>query len=225
MRADFEKKSGADFSSIKEFNEYIDKARQFTKRAANKFELVNPETGAHITYNVLNKVEKEIKRINRIKEREFAKIKDLPHMEMGRKTGLTIGEAAGKKVGFSDPKFANFRPLEFNPKTYAGDRDAKIQLHKIKERHQGDFIAERELNHFQNYLQSLHTAFNISSHPMHVILADDVWEIHDKIVDMGLEKFTRLYYEGKLPTLKFIYGKDAREIKMMELQNAFLGEE
>jgi hypothetical protein len=225
MRADFEKKSGADFSSIKEFNEYIDKARQFTKRAANKFELVNPETGAHITYNVLNKVEKEIKRVNRIKEREFSKIKDLPHMEMGRKTGLTIGEAAGKKVGFSDPKFENFRPLEFNPKTYAGDRDAQIQLHKIKERHQGDFIAERELNHFKNYLQSLHTAFNISSHPMHVILADDVWEIHDKIVDMGLETFTRLYYEGKLPTLKFIYGKDAREIKMMELQNAFLGEE
>jgi hypothetical protein len=225
MRADFEKKSAADFSSIKEFNAYIQKAANFTKRTANKFDLVNPKTGQHLKFNVLKKVEKEVKRINRIKDKEFAKLKDLPHREMGRATGLTIGESVNKKIGFSDPKFENFKHVDFRPKDFAGDRDAQLTLTHLKERYQGDFIHEREQQHFINYLQSLHTAFNESPHPFTLKLSDELWAIHDRLVDMGLEEFNKLYYAGMLPTIKFIYGRDERDIKIAELKQAFLGEE
>jgi hypothetical protein len=225
MRADFEKKSAADFTSIKEYNQYIEQAQHFTKRAANKFDLVNPQTGTHLSFNLLKKVEKEMKRINRIKDKEFAKLKDLPHKEMGRMTGLMIQEAVNKKIGFSDPKFENFKHLDFHPKDYAGDRDVLLNLQKIKERHQGDFIKEREMEHFTNYLASLHTAFNESTHPFTVKLSDEIWAIHDKIIEMGVEEFTRKYYAGELPTIKFIYSVEEKSSKIAELQVAFLGDE
>jgi hypothetical protein len=225
MRADFEKKSAADFTSIKEYNQYIEQAKHFTKRAANKFDLVNPQTGTSLSFNVLRKVEKEMKRINRIKDKEFAKIKDLPHKEMGRKTGLTIFEAVSKKIGFSDPKFENFKHVQFDPTHYHGNKDAQMQLHKLKEQYKGDFIRDREEQHFLNYIASLHTAFNESPHPLTLKLSDEIWALHDKIVEMGMDEFTRMYYAGELPTIKFIYGRDEKDIKLAELRQAFFGDD
>jgi sugar-specific transcriptional regulator TrmB len=225
MRADFEKKSASDFKSVKEYNEYINAARNFTKRTANKFDLVNPENGKHVGFNVLRKIEQEIKRVNKIKEREFAKIKDRPHRETGRKTGLTIGENMDKKIGFSDPKFEHFKKIHFDPKHYEGTKDAQLDLKKLKDRYEGDFIRNREWQHYYNYVESLHTVFNESSHPMKVLLSDDIQEIIDQVVSLGIDEFTRRYYDGTLPTIKFIYGKDARDTKMAELTAAFLEEE
>jgi hypothetical protein len=54
-------------------------------------------------------------------------------------------------------------------------------------------------------------------------LSDDLWEITDKLLDMGVEEFTKLYYAGQLPTIKFIYGLDERESKVTELKQSFLG--
>jgi hypothetical protein len=224
MQADFSIKSANDFSSIKEYNQYIEQAKNFTKRTANRFDLVNPETGTHISYKTLNKVEKEIKRINTIKDKAFQHLKDLPHKEMGRSTGLTIGQAANPITGFSDPKFENFKHVHFHPKDLAGEKDAKLQLNKLKENYQGDFITRREQQHFLNYIASIHTAFNQSSHPLTVVLDDEIWSVIDSIIDKGLDEFNRLYYQGMLPTIDFIYGKDTREQKIEELKTAFLGE-
>lgn len=221
MRADFDKKSAADFSSIKEFNEYINQAQNFTKRTANKFDLVNPKTGQNLSFLPLSKVEKEVKRINKIKDREFAKLKDLPHKELGRETGLTIGESVNKKIGFSDPKFENFKPVSFHPQDFTGNRDVTMELHKLTEKYSGDFIRERDEQYFMNYLASLHTTFNESSHPLTVILPDEIWAIHDQIVDIGVDRFMALYYQGLIPSIAFIYGKDMKETKLDELRQAF----
>jgi hypothetical protein len=220
MQADFEKKSASDFQSVKEFNEYLEKAQDFTKRTANRFELINPE-GGKVTYRALKKVEKEIKRINKIKEEAFSKLKDKPHMEQGRKTGLTIEQAAGRTVGFADPKFKHFEKLDFNPKDYTSDYEAEKELEKLKDRYKGDFIGDRDELYWKNYLQSLKTRFNLSGNPMEYHLPDEIWEIHDKVLEMGIEKFMELYYQGKVPNIPFIYGKGKKDTVMMELQAAF----
>jgi hypothetical protein len=71
----------------------------------------------------------------------------------------------------------------------------------------------------------LHTAFNESTHPFTVKLSDEIWAIHDKIIEMGVEEFTRKYYAGELPTIKFIYSLEEKSSKIAELQVAFLGDE
>lgn len=220
MRADFQKKSAADFSSVKEFNDYLKQAQHFTKRTANKFDLVTKE-GKHLSFLPLSKVEKEIKRINSIKDKEFAKLKDLQHMELGRKTGLTIGESVNKKIGFSDPKFEHFKHVEFRPQHFEGDKDMALTLHKLKARHPKDFIEDAHQMYFENFLMSLKTTFNKSSHPLFYSLSDDIWAIHDKVLDMGVDAFMNMYYQGTIPTIAFIYGKDMEETKLAELRNAF----
>jgi hypothetical protein len=225
LQADFETKSASDFSSIKEFNQYIDQAKHFTKRTANQFDLVNPDTGAKINYKTLAKIEKVEKRTNRIKKQEFAKLKDLPHMEVGRPTGLTIGQNVDKRIGFSDPKFEHFKQVKPDYKGMTGDMDAKMQLNKIQERYKGDFIGRAHQQYFQNYIQSLHTRFNQSTSPFGLKLPQEVWDTIDKLLEMGIDGFMDLYYQGKIPTIPFIYGKDKQETVLQELINAFLSEE
>jgi hypothetical protein len=257
MRADFEKKSAADFSSIAEFNEYIESAKHFTKRTANRFDLINPE-GQHIGYRNLAKVEKEIKRINKIKEREFAKIKHLPHKEHGRPTGLTIEQASSRVWGFGDKKFDIYRPIEFKPTEYTGNRSVEMDLARLKDRYgdmdmvklkkrlgekyidtlknrygdeymqkllkrykERDFIRERHEMYFDNYLKTLHSVFNESSHPLALSLPDDVWDVHDAVVDMGVEGFIDRYYRGELPSIGYLYSKEERMLKLAELRQAF----
>jgi hypothetical protein len=225
LQADFEVKSAADFSSIKEFNAYIEQAKQFTKRTANKFDLVNPDNGSKVSYNTLRKIEAVARRANRIKDQEFSKLKDLPHREQGRLTGLTIGENMDKRIGFTDPKFEHFKHVKPDYKNLAGERDAKLQLSKLNDRYEGDFISRSHQQYFQNYIQSLHTRFNQSTTPFGLKLPQEIWSVIDKLIEMGIDGFMNLYYQGKIPNIPFIYGKDRQEIVLQELMNAFFPEE
>jgi hypothetical protein len=196
------------FSSRKEINRYLNDMSQFLDRQAD-FNVQN-QKGVSLNYSDIKEVEKEIKRINKRKEEEFDKFKDLPFKHRGVPTGLTVEQQANPVIGMGDIKFADLRKKQFNPHRF----ESQKQLEKYKEglfqTHQGDFTRKRNELYKENYLKALHNEFG--------------WEgrhLYEHISSMPLDEFIKLYYTENNANILFVYDEFSRKVRIKELESVW----
>lgn len=197
-----------DFSSRKEVERYIKKQKQFLDRKAN-FGVMN-EKGVMLEYDLVKQLDKKIKKVNKVKEQQFDKIKDLPFTHKGKNLGLTVGQMANPLVGMGDSRYSDFRGLKFNPHVFESNSQLKKRVDKMEDLYEKrDFMKEKNELLKNNYLKGMSEAG--------LLELKKGREIADRIKAMDMEDFIRNFYTENNASISFLYDKTAKNARVTEL--------
>src|SRR5690625_4533085 len=197
------------FSSRKELNNYIEKMEGFTKRSANRF-LVKNEEGAIFQKRDLDRIENEIRKVNREKRKEFNRIKNQTFKDRDKPTELTV---EGQKYKMGDARFKKLDQLTFNPNRYRSKKELQTHLRSLKETYKGDFIARGNKAYKFNYLTALESVFGF--------MGKDYETLKQKIIETDPQELMDMKYTNTIGDIDFIYDKLEREAKLHEIRNIF----
>jgi hypothetical protein len=193
-----------DFSSRKQIEKYLRKMDTFLDRKA-EFEVKN-ERGAKLSYSDVKEAKKEIKRINRQKERAFDQFKDLPYKHRGVPSGTTVGQQADPVLGMGNIRFSDLKKRIFNPQAFESAKQLKKYIESAK-----NFDIEKQYRLYkENYLKALHNEFG--------------WEgrhLFNHISNMSLKDFMQEYYTENNADIQFVYDEFARQIRIKELERVW----
>ena len=193
------------FTSRKELNAYKEEMRAFTNPNAHRY--VKNDKGVSMPRNLLNQINRELKRVNRLKDQQLKRIKDQPFTDRGKPTPMTVGQ---QNSFMGDPRYDNFRKLKFNPNRFNNVKEAE-QYMKFLKSYTPKQLAEWNERYKQNYIKAIDNVFGST-------LAGD---LIDHIKKMDTKEFIDLYYSENIADIGFIYDFIALREKMSALKGVF----
>lgn len=197
------------FSSRKEINRYLKEMEGFLDRKAD-FKVQNKK-GVNLNYSDIKEIEKEVKRINKKKEQEFAKFKDLEFKHRGVPTGLTVEQQANPVIGMGDIKFADIsKKKTFNPHRFESQKELDRYKENLFDIYKDDFTRKKNQLYKDNYIKAMQNEFgNESKH------------LQEHIEKMDLDEFIKTYYTENNADILFVYDEFSRQIRIRELESVW----
>lgn len=192
------------FNSRREINRYLKQMNQFLEKKAD-FRVTN-EKGTELHYSEVQQIERTINRVNRKKQEQWNKYKDLPYKHKGEPTGLTVEQVADPDIGIGHPKFADFKPIKFNPGRFRSEKEFRDWASDKERVYGGDWLSRRNESYRDNYLDAVRNN-----------LGNDGDELYERVENMPLDEFMTMYYTENNANIRFVYDKVARNSKIKEL--------
>jgi hypothetical protein len=198
----------SDFTSRKELEKYVRSMERFLDR---KTQYVQNNNKKIFTTETVRKYEKEVERINKIKEREYQRIQNLETQIKGKKLDMTVGERMEKA-----PKslFPNLTKLTGGLDRFSSEKELKQTIkNQFQEGYfKGNFIKRADRQYKQNFIQSLETVFGGKSA-----------HLRKKLNGLSLTDFMNVYYETT-GTIDIDYNyeeSESNESKLKTLERTF----
>lgn len=196
------------FNSRRQAESYVKKMSKFLEKKAD-FKVSN-EKGAELRYSDITEVEKTVRRVNRQKAKQWDAVKDLPYKHRGKDTGLTVAEQANPRVGMGDPKFADFKPVVFNPGRFRSQKELKDYKKNKEKLYSKDWLENQNELYRSNYIKSMENN-----------LGDMSKELQEHIKGMELADFIKQYYTENNAHINFVYDKLAVQARINELERVW----
>ena len=184
--------------SAKQAREYEKYLEEYTSRRTNRF--VNLGS-VYVPASDVRQLKENMKRLNKLRRKEFAKIKDKPIVTQGKERPTTVAEYAATMAPTRENPFYNYLYEEtFNPETI----ETREQFERLSERMERqstpEYQAWRKNIMYQNFIDSLNYLADM--------VDEDISDILEYFGGMSFEDFYMVYMRNQDLNQIFINTKE-----------------
>ena len=199
-------------SYVKKVSAFNTKARQYrsytTGYKITPTKIVTPR-GVEISKKKVNKLRKELNRVNQNKLRRARKYNlNQPLKKAGKNTDMTIKEFAG----LGRTKYDEFKPKKLNLNAIQTERDYKNMLKRLENTYTREFYKKRDKNFIMNYKRSLINTFGNA----------ETYKIRRAINKLSVDEFMKIYYSDVDVSFSYMYSFIDAQLKLKTLEELFM---
>ena len=219
IKSNIELKTPSEIRNERELNSYIKRVSTFNKKARSyrayssgykitPTKVITPR-GNVLTKAQVNKLRKEVNRINQAKRRRAIKY-DLNRKikQSGKETDMTIKDFAG----LGKTKYDEFKPIKLNLNVISTKRDYNRILNRLEKQYTKEYYDKRNKQFIKNYKRSLINVFGNS----------ESYKIRRQINKMSVDEFLKIYYSDIDISFSFMYSFYDSNAKLKVLEEIFM---
>lgn len=184
--------------SAKQAREYEKYLEEYTSRRTNRFVNLG---NVYVPASDVRKLKENMKRLNKLRRKEFAKIKDKPIITQGKERPTTVAEYAATMAPTRDNPFYNYLYEEnFNPETIEAREQFERLSERVERQSTPEYQAWRKNIMYQNFIDSLNYLAEM--------VDEDISDILEYFGGMSFEDFYMVYMRNQDLNQIFINTKE-----------------
>lgn len=184
--------------SAKQAREYEKYLEEYTSRRTNRFVNLG---NVYVPASDVRKLKENMKRLNKLRREEFAKIKDKPIVTQGKERPTTVAEYAATMAPTRDNPFYNYLYEEtFNPETIETREQFERLSERVERQSTPEYQAWRKNIMYQNFIDSLNYLADM--------VDEDISDILEYFGGMSFEDFYMVYMRNQDLNQIFINTKE-----------------
>lgn len=184
--------------SAKQAREYEKYLEEYTSRRTNRFVNLG---NVYVPASDVRKLKENMKRLNKLRREEFAKIKDKPIVTQGKERPTTVAEYAATMAPTRENPFYNYLYDEtFNPETIETREQFERLSERVERQSTPEYQAWRKNIMYQNFIDSLNYLADM--------VDEDISDILEYFGGMSFEDFYMVYMRNQDLNQIFINTKE-----------------
>lgn len=184
--------------SAKQAREYEKYLEEYTSRRTNRFVNLG---NVYVPASDVRKLKENMKRLNKLRREEFAKIKDKPIVTQGKERPTTVAEYAATMAPTRENPFYNYLYEEtFNPETIETREQFERLSERVERQSTPEYQAWRKNIMYQNFIDSLNYLADM--------VDEDISDILEYFGGMSFEDFYMVYMRNQDLNQIFINTKE-----------------
>lgn len=184
--------------SAKQAREYEKYLEEYTSRRTNRFVNLG---NVYVPASDVRQLKENMKRLNKLRREEFAKIKDKPIVTQGKERPTTVAEYAATMAPTRENPFYNYLYEEtFNPETIETREQFERLTERVERQSTPEYQAWRKNNMYQNFIDSLNYLADM--------VDEDISDILEYFGGMSFEDFYMVYMRNQDLNQIFINTKE-----------------
>lgn len=184
--------------SAKQAREYEKYLEEYTSRRTNRFVNLG---NVYVPASDVRKLKENMKRLNKLRREEFAKIKDKPIVTQGKERPTTVAEYAATMAPTRENPFYNYLYEEtFNPETIETREQFERLTERVERQSTPEYQAWRKNIMYQNFIDSLNYLADM--------VDEDISDILEYFGGMSFEDFYMVYMRNQDLNQIFINTKE-----------------
>ena len=184
--------------SAKQAREYEKYLEEYTSRRTNRFVNLG---NVYVPASDVRQLKENMKRLNKLRREEFAKIKDKPIVTQGKDRPTTVAEYAATMAPTRENPFYNYLYEEtFNPETIETREQFERLSERVERQSTPEYQAWRKNIMYQNFIDSLNYLADM--------VDEDISDILEYFGGMSFEDFYMVYMRNQDLNQIFINTKE-----------------
>lgn len=184
--------------SAKQAREYEKYLEEYTSRRTNRFVNLG---NVYVPASDVRQLKENMKRLNKLRREEFAKIKDKPIVTQGKERPTTVAEYAATMAPTRENPFYNYLYEEtFNPETIETREQFEQLSERVERQSTPEYQAWRKNIMYQNFIDSLNYLAEM--------VDEDISDILEYFGGMSFEDFYMVYMRNQDLNQIFINTKE-----------------
>lgn len=184
--------------SAKQAREYEKYLEEYTSRRTNRFVNLG---NVYVPASDVRQLKGNMKRLNKLRREEFAKIKDKPIVTQGKERPTTVAEYAATMAPTRENPFYNYLYEEtFNPETIETREQFERLSERVERQSTPEYQAWRKNIMYQNFIDSLNYLADM--------VDEDISDILEYFGGMSFEDFYMVYMRNQDLNQIFINTKE-----------------
>lgn len=184
--------------SAKQAREYEKYLEEYTSRRTNRFVNLG---NVYVPASDVRQLKENMKRLNKLRREEFAKIKDKPIVTQGKERPTTVAEYAATMAPTRENPFYNYLYEEtFNPETIESREQFERLTERVERQSTPEYQAWRKNIMYQNFIESLNYLADM--------VDEDISDILEYFGGMSFEDFYMVYMRNQDLNQIFINTKE-----------------
>ena len=184
--------------SAKQAREYEKYLEEYTSRRTNRFVNLG---NVYVPASDVRQLKENMKRLNKLRREEFAKIKDKPIVTQGKERPTTVAEYAATMAPTRENPFYNYLYEEtFNPETIETREQFERLSERVERQSTPEYQAWRKNIMYQNFIDSLNYLAEM--------VDEDISDILEYFGGMSFEDFYMVYMRNQDLSQIFINTKE-----------------
>lgn len=184
--------------SAKQAREYEKYLEEYTSRRTNRFVNLG---NVYVPASDVRQLKENMKRLNKRRREEFAKIKDKPIVTQGKERPTTVAEYAATMAPTRENPFYNYLYEEtFNPETIETREQFERLSERVERQSTPEYQAWRKNIMYQNFIDSLNYLAEM--------VDEDISDILEYFGGMSFEDFYMVYMRNQDLNQIFINTKE-----------------
>ena len=184
--------------SAKQAREYEKFLEEYTSRRTNRFVNLG---NVYVPASDVRQLKENMKRLNKLRREEFAKIKDKPIVTQGKERPTTVAEYAATMAPTRENPFYNYLYEEtFNPETIETREQFERLSERVERQSTPEYQAWRKNIMYQNFIDSLNYLAEM--------VDEDISDILEYFGGMSFEDFYMVYMRNQDLNQIFINTKE-----------------
>lgn len=184
--------------SAKQAREYEKYLEEYTSRRTNRFVNLG---NVYVPASDVRQLKENMKRLNKLRREEFAKIKDKPIVTQGKERPTTVAEYAATMAPTRENPFYNYLYEEtFNPETIETREQFERLCERVERQSTPEYQAWRKNIMYQNFIDSLKYLADM--------VDEDISDILEYFGGMSFEDFYMVYMRNQDLNQIFINSKE-----------------
>ncbi len=184
--------------SAKQAREYEKYLEEYTSRRTNRFVNLG---NVYVPASDVRQLKENMKRLNKLRREEFAKIKDKPIVTQGKERPTTVAEYAATMAPTRENPFYNYLYEEtFNPETIETREQFERLSERVERQSTPEYQAWRKNIMYQNFIDSLNYLADM--------VDEDISDILEYFGGMSFEDFYMIYMRNQDLNQIFINTKE-----------------
>nr|DAI27318.1 MAG TPA: terminal protein [Caudoviricetes sp.] len=184
--------------SVKQAREYEKYLEEYTSRRTNRFVNLG---NVYVPASDVRQLKENMKRLNKLRREEFAKIKDKPIVTQGKERPTTVAEYAATMAPTRENPFYNYLYEEtFNPETIETREQFERLSERVERQSTPEYQAWRKNIMYQNFIDSLNYLAEM--------VDEDISDILEYFGGMSFEDFYMVYMRNQDLNQIFINTKE-----------------
>lgn len=184
--------------SAKQAREYEKYLEEYTSRRTNRFVNLG---NVYVPASDVRQLTENMKRLNKLRREEFAKIKDKPIVTQGKERPTTVAEYAATMAPTRENPFYNYLYEEtFNPETIESREQFERLTERVERQSTPEYQAWRKNIMYQNFIDSLNYLADM--------VDEDISDILEYFGGMSFEDFYMVYMRNQDLNQIFINTKE-----------------
>lgn len=184
--------------SAKQAREYEKYLEEYTSRRTNRFVNLG---NVYVPASDVRQLKENMKRLNKLRREEFAKIKDKPIVTQGKERSTTVAEYAATMAPTRENSFYNYLYEEtFNPETVETREQFERLSERVERQSTPEYQAWRKNIMYQNFIDSLNYLADM--------VDEDISDILEYFGGMSFEDFYMVYMRNQDLNQIFINTKE-----------------
>lgn len=184
--------------SAKQAREYEKYLEEYTSRRTNRFVNLG---NVYVPASDVRQLKENMKRLDKLRREEFAKIKDKPIVTQGKERPTTVAEYAATMAPTRENPFYNYLYEEtFNPETIETREQFERLSERVERQSTPEYQAWRKNIMYQNFIDSLNYLADM--------VDEDISDILEYFGGMSFEDFYMVYMRNQDLNQIFINTKE-----------------
>lgn len=184
--------------SAKQAREYEKYLEEYTSRRTHRFVNLG---NVYVPASDVRQLKENMKRLNKLRREEFAKIKDKPIVTQGKERPTTVAEYAATMAPTRENPFYNYLYEEtFNPETIETREQFERLSERVERQSTPEYQAWRKNIMYQNFIDSLNYLADM--------VDEDISDILEYFGGMSFEDFYMVYMRNQDLNQIFINTKE-----------------